>query len=171
MITALALLLGLYIGYFLPIWFGKLIGLVIRKRVLKKFSPKPVNEMRLCKVPHQWIDATSVNENGELGKIHVCSVCGFLPTKDMMLTESALEKIVQIRKFTELDETIMNDFANMEEVSLKEHFGKEIEGGLDFQKVLQVYNAGQTLQERFILYRMTKREECNKPEEVTANER
>ncbi|HXN74916.1 MAG TPA: hypothetical protein VN855_00305, partial [Candidatus Acidoferrum sp.] len=120
---------------------------------------------RVCNEPHSWIDAASVNEHGKLGKVHVCSICGFLPSRGLMVTEEALEKIKQIRKDTELSESMVNDFADKEEASLKEYFSKEVENGLDFQKIIQAYNAGQSMEQRFIIYKMSRVEELYKSKE------
>lgn len=167
MILVITLLLGLYVGYNFPLWLTDLVNFVTVKKARKKLLPVPVDNARLCQTTHKWTEATTVNQRGEFSKAYVCTICGFIPSRDLMLTVETLEKMTGIWKSIELDELIINDFATMEEDTLKKHFSKEIEGGFDFEKILQVYKAGQTMQERFILYRIAKKEELEPKEELS----
>jgi hypothetical protein len=115
-----------------------------------------VNDHRLCKGPHTWIDANSINEKGEYVKINVCNSCGFIPSKDLMATEQGLERIKENRRLLDLEDRIREDFIDMEEAGLRDHFKQEIENGLSFEKLIQAYNAGQNLKQRFTIYKMVR---------------
>jgi hypothetical protein len=54
------------------------------------------------------------------------------------------------------EKKLKEDFIRQEEEGIKKHFTEELKNGLDFDKLTQVYFAGQTLKERLILYRLTK---------------
>lgn len=152
----LTFIIGFYIGQRLPYWTTGILDWFEKRRILSTITPTSVDEYRLCEDLHLWIDANSINEKGEYVKISVCNKCGFIPSKNLMATEQGLERIKENRRLLDLEDKIREDFIDMEEANLRDHFKQEIENGLSFEKLIEAYNAGQNLKQRFTIYKMVR---------------
>jgi hypothetical protein len=98
----------------------------------------------------------NVDDKGEFTYVNVCKNCGFIPAMGVMATKDGLEHIEEHKRHLAAEEQLKDEFIKQEEEGIKRHFEEELKGGLDFRKIEQVYLAGQSLRERFILYKVYK---------------
>lgn len=146
-----------YLGQNLPYWMGILVTKIQNERLLRKIRPTEVDEDRLCKEPHDWFSAPhTVDENGEYTRVNVCKNCGVIPALNTMATVEGLEYIEKNKKLFQEEEKIKQDFLKLEEEGIRKHFKEELDGGMQFDKLAQIYHAGQNMKERFILYKVYK---------------
>jgi hypothetical protein len=146
-----------YLGQNLPYWLGVVVVKLQRRKIVKKLRPTSVVESRLCPSIHNWTPAPhTLDEKGEFTYVNVCKDCGFIPVLNLMATPDGLEYIERNKQYMANEEKMKEDFIRQEEEGIKKHFTEELKNGLDFEKLTQVYFAGQTLKERLILYRLTK---------------
>ena len=149
------------LGWKTPEWIGSYLIRREEKKLAKSMSPSPADEALLCREPHKWVEVQTINREGKVVPVNVCDVCGFIPSTDMIANPEALTRARKAREERQKDEKLINDFTNIEENDLKELFADELKNGMNFDKVVRAYYAGQTLQKRFILYKI-KQFESNK---------
>lgn len=166
-LVILLVVLAFALGWKLPEWIGRFIVNSEKKRMLRQMTPSPVEEYLLCDGPHEWTEIASLSEDGTIATINACDKCGLLAGRDAMVSQEALRRSRESRKRMEFDEKVINEFSEKEEGAMKAHFAEELKNGLDYQKLLLAYKAGQTLQQRYILYRIQKLNELEKPTETT----
>lgn len=164
----LALIVGFIVGNRLPFWLGNMVSRLSRRSYLKDILPIPIDEYELCDGPHTWEEVNSINKDGRPSKVQVCNVCGLIPSKQLMATKEALRRMREIKADEAREERFVTDFANLEENAFRELFKEELEKGLDFRKVIQVFKDSQTFRQRFAFYRMARIEAENKPTEGNA---
>jgi hypothetical protein len=151
--------LSFYLGQRVPYWLGILVMKVQNEMILRKIRPTPVNKDKLCKEPHDWFSAqSSIDEKGEYTYVNICKNCGFIPSLGTMATADGLKHIERNQKLLREEESAKNSFAKFEEEEIRFDFEQELNNGLDFQKLVNVYRAGQTMKERFIMYRLYRTE-------------
>lgn len=158
MYFVLIFFIGLYIGHRVPDWITKLVNGIEKRRVLRDIVPSLVDDSKLCNGPHTWFEAKSIDEKNEYIYINVCDTCGFIPGRNLMASQNGLKRIKENRKADDFDKRIVNDYMNLLENEIKEYFKEEIEKGLNVNKVIQVYNAGQRSREQFTLYKIARAE-------------
>lgn len=166
----LFLIAGLYIGNRLPWWLTRLVSNIEKRRTLKSILPTPVDDNRLCNDRHEWTTAKVVDIKGEFLDIKVCSKCGFFPSLNSMATKEGLRRIQENNRLYTFNTKVIEDFTTIEETDLKEFFAEEIKAGLDFQKVVRTYNAGQTMRQRFTLYKIERSEKETQNPQGAADE-
>lgn len=159
MIFLYALLIIFFVfGVFTALILGieEVYQFVQKRKLLKDATnklPDVVDEKRLCSV-HTWERVPAVNEEGLVVDIQVCNTCGFIPTRNSMLPVETLNKMNSKLKEMAWEDGIIRQFTANEQTQLKTLFASELESGMDYQKVIGAYMAGQTLQERFIIFRL-----------------
>ena len=161
-VIMLILFIGVYVGLVLPYYVNKLVINREKKRELNALMPTKVDDSRLCKEPHIWMEAISLNENIEYVPINVCSTCGFIPSRNMMTTKEGLKRIIENNYIRKLEEDIHRDFENKENEEIKKFLKSEIENGLTYDKINEIYHAGQTSGKRFIIYKIARGEELRR---------
>ena len=144
-----------YLGQNLPYWIGRIVTKIQNERILRKIRPTEVDENRLCNQPHEWFSAPhTVDEKGDYTYVNVCKNCGIIPTMNSMASIDGLKHIKKNQKLLKEEEQIKDGFSKFEEDEIRFHFEEELKNGLEFGKLVKVYRAGQTMKERFILYRL-----------------
>ena len=81
-----------------------------------------------------------------------------------MATEESIRRMEETKLALALDDKLKSDFSIKEEEKILEYFDEELKSGLKIEKLISLYNAGQTMKERFILYRIARSKELNNAE-------
>lgn len=123
-------------------------------------TPIDVDESKLCKGSHSWIESLSVNDAGEYSPLSICDKCGFIPSKNLMASEEALKRVINNNRIRQLEETIQKDFLDKESADIKKLLeDEEPKNTLTDTKIGRIYNAGQTWNKRYIIYKIARTEE------------
>lgn len=145
------------LGQHLPNWLRSVLTAIQNERLLSKILPTEVDSVLLCKEPHKWtLVVDGLDENAEFTHINVCTNCGFIPSMNVMATKEGLDYIEKNQQHAELEKKMVDDFVTMEKEGIERHFTEELKNGLEFRKLEQVYMAGQSMKERFIMYKLHK---------------
>lgn len=155
----LALILGMYLGLALPYYINAAFVWFEKRKSLKGMFPTTIDQNRLCSSRHEWIDVIGVDNEKDYTTQQVCTKCGFLPSRDLMVSELGLKKLLEHRYIQHLEQTIEQEFLLKEEYDIKKIFEKEMENGLGMDKLILLYNAGQTCKKRLVIFKIARAEE------------
>lgn len=158
----LIVIFSVFVGLKLPFWLTNLVSRYEKRKIMKLLTPTSVHENKLCNSPHAWVDATSVDDNNSYTFVKVCETCGFIPSKNLMATKAAIERIKENNRIRKINEDLEKSFIDMENEDLKKEFEQDIAKGLDYSKLLQVYLRGQTSAKRYVIFKISKFEELGK---------
>lgn len=156
---ALAALTGIYLGLSIPYWLTKLITKYERNQYQRSMEPTEVNESRLCKETHKWLEVPIIDEDSRSTVLNVCETCGFLPSRNLMSTKAGLERIAIHKKMFALNQKIEQDFLEKENMLLN-HLVKQEK--FSIEDLVEVYDAGRTAVKRFAIYKIVRAEEENR---------
>ena len=159
LLNALIFTLGLVIGLILPYLITLMVIKYERNKNFKNLIPTPIREKELCQGPHSWIEALAVDEEMEYYPLNICEKCGVIPGKNLMSTKEGLKRIIQNNKIREFEESVKKDFEEKENEELKKFLQEDIKNGLNFNKVSEIYHAGQTSAKRYVIYKIVRSEE------------
>lgn len=151
----LALLVGLYLGNKLPYWIADLVTYVQNRQTIRIITPNKVDEKKLCKAPHSWIN-TSVDTKEGIKEHKICRVCGFISGMNKMAKPEAIDMVEENNKIKEVEARLQKDFLNFEDNEIKKFFDEELKNGLSFEKLMAVHDAGITFSSRFFNYKISK---------------
>lgn len=151
----LGILIGLCVGLNLPIWLTNFVRWYERRKLMKDIYPTPVDESRLCKEPHKWIEVPTTDGSGNYSTLNVCNTCGFISGRDLMATPRGLERIAFNKKLFAFEKQLEQDFIDGENRFL-DHFLRRDrpEDIMTMEKLIEVYNAGKTCNKRFVIYKL-----------------
>lgn len=161
MYTFFILAAGVFLGLYGPIWASNLITYLQNRQILKDVTPRDVDDAKLCKGAHSWINAQTFTDTGA-GSIQVCQVCGFIPTINKMASTEAIDSIEEHNRLTAVQSKIYTDFQVQEDGDIRKYFDEEIKNGVSFEKLAHVHLAGMTFGARFNIYRASRAEEIQK---------
>lgn len=153
--------ISLFVGLYGPIYLSNLFRYVQNRRILKDLTPQKVDDDKLCKGPHSWINATTFTDKGP-GSTQVCQLCGFIPSLHLMVTAEAIDRIEENNRIRAIQDKIFSDFQDQEEKEMKAYFDEELKNGVDFEKLVHIHGAGMTFGTRFNIYRSARAEEIEK---------
>lgn len=125
------------------------------RKLHRLYNALPADSRKVCKNPHTWMEIESVSKEGN-GKTQICRACGLLGGMDLMFTPEALERIEESNKISEIEAGLYKEFVAKEDSEIKRYFATEIQGGLRFDKLIQVHAAGTSFGTRFSYYKMAK---------------
>lgn len=157
-----SLIVGITAGLALPRMLDNLVSKIEVYLILKELSPRDVEEDKLCRGPHSWMDARTMAPDGKMGAVKLCQICGFIPSLYKMATEQGIDKIQQNNVIQSMEEKIYKDFLAKEDREIKAFFHEEIDKGVDFVKLQSVHAAGMTFGTRFGAYKASRAEEITK---------
>ena len=123
--------------------------------------PSKVDNTKLCKGPHNWLKAPSVDK-GQKTESNICRVCGLVSGKELMASEEYIEAIEEANKRNEITVRMWDSFLAEEDQTIREFMTTELEKGLDFDKLVKIHTAGTTARDRFALYLEAKKEDIQK---------
>jgi len=160
MITLLVALISLYVGYQFPIWKSAFLYF-LEKRKMSKFAPSKVDQNKMCKAPHTWIDMPAISDKGNI-TIKVCRLCGFVSGSDQMLPPDTLDQIEEDNKIRAIEARLDKEFIDKEEADVRKLLETELQNGLNYEKIVTIHAAGQTFNQRCAMYKASKSEEISK---------
>lgn len=149
--TILGTLLGILVGLRLPYWLTSIVSWAEKRQTYRDIYPTQVDENKLCSGPHEWLEAPTTDGDGHYGSINVCSKCGFIPSRNMMATQTTLERIAYNKKLFAFERQLEQDFIDGENRFL-DHFLKQEK--IDMDGLVEVYNAGRTSNKRFVIHKL-----------------
>lgn len=151
----------LLVGLYTPL----LIVHLLERKLTKEFTAVPASDRLLCsEEPHVWIDTEVLLDSGDLTTTKLCTECGLLSGLDQMVTPEHLARILEENKTKAENKILMEQFLVQETKAIQEAFKDEIVAGVTMRKLLNVYYAGQTSNNRLILFKFE--QEKNKQETV-----
>jgi len=157
----LGIIIGILLGFFGPeIWFKIRMKMKLAT-IVKNMTPQEADESQLCKGPHPWMETTVLTSDGKK-KIPVCSACGLISGTNKVASQEAIDRIEEMNRIKEIEQRLYNDFLNEEDNEIKKYFSKELENGLDFDKLVHVHAAGMSFGSRFSIYKAAKAPELEK---------
>ncbi len=145
----------LWVGINLPNWLAKVIVYFQNRSIIKAITPTDLDEKRLCKAPHVWLNTRAWTEKGTVDS-KVCRVCGLIDGTKKMATEAAIDQIEENNKVQAVEEQVYQDFISKENGDLRAFFASELKEGLSFEKLVQLHNAGITFGARYNKYKVTR---------------
>lgn len=144
----LALIYGGLIGSWLTIKAKQFFYVLVLRKLKKKILPLKADKKITCKTTHSWMEAAVLNGEGyDIRKI--CKVCGLVEGTDLAMpleTVDILEEELQVKL---IEEGLYKEFLQKEDEGIKKFFKKEIDAGLDLQRLLRIHAAGMTFMNRF----------------------
>lgn len=159
LLKTLIFTLGLFLGLMLPYFLTLLVIKYEKSREFKKLIPTAIRENELCNGPHTWIETIAVDRDVEYMPINICEKCGLISGRDLMCTKEGLKRIVQNNKIKEFEESVRKDFEEKENSEIKKLLEEDLKKGLSFDKVNEIYHAGQTSGKRYVIYKIVRSEE------------
>ena len=166
-LTIFAIFGGVFLALNFRTWIGDFLTYLERRRVLSIALPIKMDKNILCKRAHSWIEIETFSK--EDAKSPVCRFCGLIKGTEMMAKPEAIEKIEENNEIVNFEKNLYRDFLAKDDMDIVRFFAEEINGGLDPQKLIKVYNAGMTFPQRFALYKVAKMQEiAEKPEKGNA---
>lgn len=157
----LMIVVGIVIGTEGPIQLSRFFKFLQNRQLMREITPIEVNESKLCKGPHPWLEVPTLTEKGP-GKTQVCRACGLIPSLNKMATPEAIDRIEENNAIRSVEEKIYKDFLAKEDAEIKEYFGDEIKSGVDFEKLAALHSAGMTFGTRFSVYKSGRADEIVK---------
>lgn len=159
LLSVLIFTLGLFLGLILPYALTMLIVKYEKNKEFKKLIPTSIKESELCKGPHTWIETIAVDENIEYKPVNICEKCGLISGRDLMCTKEGLKRIIQNNQIKDFEESVKKDFEEKENSEIKKLLEEDIKKGLSFDKINEIYHAGQTSGKRYVIYKLVRSEE------------
>lgn len=157
----IGIVVGLLLGFFGPEVLFR-IKLKMELASLKKnIIPKEADPSKLCSGPHPWMETMVMTPDGDK-RIPVCSACGLISGTNKVASQEAIDRIEEMNRVREIEQRLYSDFITAEDDEIKKYFSKEIESGLDFDKLAHVHAAGMSFSTRFSIYKAAKTPELEK---------
>lgn len=155
------IVIGILLGFFGPeVWFRLRVKMELAA-LRKNIIPQEADASKLCNGPHPWMETMVMTPDGEK-RIPVCSACGLISGTNKVASQEAIDKIEEMNRVREIEQRLYSEFLNAEDDEIKKYFSKEIESGLDFDKLAHVHAAGMSFSSRFSIYRAAKTPELEK---------
>lgn len=166
----LLVMANLYLGARLPFWIGQFLNYVEKRKIIKSSTPTPIKEGEKCRVPHSFLTIKGDKELG-ISEAKVCRGCGWIKGTGMKASFEAVDSIDEVNKLDEIEEGLYKAFLTLEDKDIIRYFSKEIEGGLSFEKLTRLHEAGSTFHKRYAKYKTSKMTEIKKKlaEETRSN--
>jgi hypothetical protein len=156
-----SILLGVFLGFVGTVVLGNYLTFRDRYKIKKSLTLWKVDEKKLCKTPHAWMDAAMNTPKG-MSQVKVCRVCGFVSGTDLMASQEMIDRVEDQNKLYEIEKRLEKEFLDQEDEEIKKFFSEELKGGLSFDKLVKLHSAGTTLSERFSIYKLHKAKDIEK---------
>lgn len=131
------------------------------RSLMKNLVPQKIDKKRLCRGPHPWMKVKTWTEKGP-SETQMCRACGLVSGTETMASPEAIDRIEENQKIRDIDAKLYRDFLAKEDEDIKQFFAREIQGGLNFDKLAKIHAAGMTFGQRFTYYKASKVEDIEK---------
>lgn len=165
----LTLITGIVLGIFGMAAVQILLAALEMRKVRKAIVLGNVDKKKLCKGMHSWIDAKMAGGQG-VAPVKVCQMCGFISGTNKMATQDMIDRVEEQNRLFEIEEKLLEEFMKFEEKQVQAFFHEELKNGFNFDKLIQLHAAGQTFNERFMIFKEHKTQEIRDSETKGAHD-
>lgn len=145
------LALGIFIGLVIFLVLANIHSLIVAlRRGKSKLTLDNVRQKDLCKQPHNWMKVYLAAVG--YGEVNMCRVCGYIAGSKLMASQEMIDRLEHLEHKQKVEDQLYKEFSKIEDHYIQRHFEKEIESGVDLNKLIDLHQAGQTFEIRFKAY-------------------
>jgi len=145
------LMFGIFAGLVLSIVaFNAYLTFKDFRKHRSNLSLDTVKEKDLCKQPHQWMKVLLLQTS--IGQVNMCRVCGYIAGSKLMASQEMIDHLEFLEQKQNIENQLLSDFTKIEDHYIKRHFEKEIESGVDLNKLIDLHETGRSFDARFEAY-------------------